>query len=157
MNDPSGQTMPAIPSLGDGVQPEPESADLGRLRDLLVALVRQTGDGILAWELDDAHPDSYCCSGPGWLCAIRSTDGDGIHPFELVLEEPTGHVFRISSKSALGRSLGDRFEILHLYAQASAMLQSDLIASALRDLTATPPATTGKRQRRRREPGSQCS
>ena len=58
------------------------------LNELLGALLARTVDGTLRWEPDDAHEDSFCVVGPGWLVATRTLDGDGMAPYPQSTDEP---------------------------------------------------------------------
>lgn len=94
-----------------------------RLDALLEDLITRTCEESLTWEVDDAHPDSYCIAGEGWLLATRSVDGDAQHPFALIISGPTGVAeLEIRSTSPHGRRFADRFARLHAAAASSATM-----------------------------------
>jgi hypothetical protein len=93
------------------------------LARLLTALIERTEAGSAAWEVDDAHAESFCLGGHGWLVATRSVDADGSHPYELLVAGPSGEtVLEVSSTSAFARPLAKLFSRLHAAAAATATL-----------------------------------
>lgn len=93
------------------------------LERLLTALLSRTAEGAAAWEVDDAHPDSFCLVGEGWVVATRSVDGDGTYPYVLTLAGPTGEPeLEVRSTSAFGRPFADDFARLHAAAAATASM-----------------------------------
>lgn len=113
------------------------------LARLLGALIARTEEGSAAWEVDEAHPESFCLVGDGWVIATRSVDGDGTYPYALVVAGPSGeHVLEVRSTSAFGRSLADDFARLHAAAAATATMSAaeGLLTRVARDLEG-PPVT----------------
>jgi hypothetical protein len=102
---------------------DPASPSERLLERLLRALIATTEDESRRWETDDAHDDSYCLVGPGWLVATRSVDGDGTAPYAIVMAGPAGElVLEVVSTSAFGRPLAPLFARLHAAAAATASM-----------------------------------
>ena len=135
---------------GAGPEPTPVTPHERRLRSLLSTLHARTMDESLTWEVDDAHPDSYCVGGQrGWMIATRSVDGDGQGPYALVIGGPSGEaILEVDTRSPFARPMTDLFTRLHAAAAASASLaaQAPLLAAIIDDL-ASPhdePARSGR-------------
>lgn len=126
----------------DGDRAERRSSPSERLLEqLLTSLVARTEDGSARWEVDDAHEDSFCIIGDGWLVATRSVDGDGAAPYAVVVAGPSGAaVVSVTSTSPFGRPLADLFARLHGAAAATATLSSvgSLLTSIVEELKASP-------------------
>jgi hypothetical protein len=124
----------ALADPGAGADaPAAQRSPAERLLDgLLTTLIERTEEGSAAWEVDDAHPDSFCLVGDGWAVATRSVDGDGTHPYALLVAGATGEaVLEVHSTSAFGRPLVRRFGRLHAAAAATATMagSAELVAA----------------------------
>jgi hypothetical protein len=117
-------TSAAGPRSGD--RAERRGAPSERLLEqLLTSLLARTEEGSADWEVDDAHEDSFCTIGHGWLVATRSVDGDGAAPYAVVVSGPSGApVVSVTSVSPHGRPLVDLFPRLHAAAAATATMSS---------------------------------
>jgi hypothetical protein len=119
------------------------------LKRLLTSLIEGTQSGVIAWEVDEAHRDSYCVVGEGWLVATRSVDGDGQAPYVVVVTATSGEpAVEVKSTSAFGRPMGNLFARLHAGAAATASMSSasTLLASAIAELE-RPGAAIGAADR----------
>lgn len=109
--------------IRDGHQGRHRAPSERVLERLLAALIERTEAGLAEWEVDEAHRESFCLVGDGWLIATRSVDGDGTYPYALLVTGPSGEsVMEVVSTSAFGRPLADDFARLHAAAAATAAM-----------------------------------
>jgi len=132
---------------GSSDQGPAETTSERLLGSLLTTLLSRTRAGELSWDVDDAHTDSYCLSGDGWLLASRSVDGDGVAPYVVLITDASGEpVLEVRSSRPYARSFREQFGELHTAAAASAVIAeaTPMLNSIVAELTPSPASEPSK-------------